>query len=73
MNGGKKTNGRKRYMVVDTQGLVLVLKVHAANIADCDGAVLVISGMPDCFPGIQKLCTDSSHNGSIRTWTGPHP
>jgi len=30
----KKVKGRKRHIVVDTQGHMLHLKVHAANIAD---------------------------------------
>src|SRR5215212_3139156 len=35
-DGGKKVNGRKRHLLVDTQGLMLALKVHAANISDRD-------------------------------------
>jgi len=30
-DGGKKVKGRKRHLLVDTQGLVLKAKVHAAN------------------------------------------
>ena len=67
-DGGKKMNGRKRHLVVDTQGLVLAVKVHAADIADRDGAPLVLAGMSDHFPDIKKLWTDSSYNGSFRTW-----
>ncbi len=31
---GKKVKGRKRHLLVDTQGLVLKAKVHAANVFD---------------------------------------
>jgi len=31
-DGGKKVKGRKRHLLVDTQGLVLKAKVHAANV-----------------------------------------
>jgi putative transposase len=31
-DGGKKVKGRKRHLLVDTQGLVLKAKVHAVNI-----------------------------------------
>lgn len=55
-------------MVVDTQGLVLAAKVHAADLADRDGAVLVLDGMPKRFPRIRKLWTDSNYNGRFRTW-----
>lgn len=41
-DAGKKINGRKRHIVVDTMGLILAVVVHAANIQDYDGAVLAI-------------------------------
>ena len=44
-DAGKKINGRKRHIVVDTMGLILAVVVHAANIQDYDGAVLVY---PSC-------------------------
>jgi putative transposase len=33
-DAGKKVKGRKRHLLVDTQGLVLKAKVHAANVFD---------------------------------------
>jgi transposase len=33
-DGGKKVKGRKRHLLVDTQGLVLKAKVHAASVMD---------------------------------------
>jgi putative transposase len=41
-DAGKKVNGRKRHIVVDTLGLILTLVVHPANVQDYDGAVLVL-------------------------------
>jgi transposase len=32
--GGKKVKGRKRHILVDTQGLVLKAKVHSAKVMD---------------------------------------
>jgi putative transposase len=40
---GKKVNGRKRYIVVDTLGLILALVVHPADVQDYDGAVQVLA------------------------------
>ncbi|MFD5756840.1 transposase [Streptomyces sp. NPDC127044] len=37
-NGGKKVPGRKRHIVTDTLGLLLVVAVTAANIGDRDAA-----------------------------------
>ena len=36
-DGAKKVKGRKRHLLVDTQGLVLMAKVHRANVTDRDG------------------------------------
>jgi putative transposase len=36
-DGGKKISGRKRHLLVDTEGLVVGVAVHEANIADRDG------------------------------------
>jgi putative transposase len=41
-DAGKKINGRKRHIVVDTLGLMLAVVVHSASIQDYDGAVLVL-------------------------------
>lgn len=41
-DAGKKINGRKRHIVVDTLGLILAVVVHPANVQDYDGAVLVL-------------------------------
>jgi transposase len=67
-DSGKKVSGRKRHLLVDTQGLVLIAKVHAANIVDRDGAPLVLNDLPTRYPRIRKLWTDSIYNGSFRTW-----
>ncbi len=41
-DGGKKVKGRKRHLLVDTQGLVLKAKVHAANVMDWDGIKMLL-------------------------------
>jgi putative transposase len=41
-DGGKKVEGRKRHLLVDTQGLVLKARVHSANIQDRDGIKLLL-------------------------------
>ena len=41
-DAGKKVAGRKRHLLVDTLGLILVAVVHAANIQDREGAKAVI-------------------------------
>jgi putative transposase len=41
-DGAKKVKGRKRHLLVDTQGLVLVAKVHDASVTDRDGIKLLL-------------------------------
>jgi hypothetical protein len=41
-DGGKKTRGRKRHLLVDTEGLVLKVKVHSAKVPDQDGLKLLL-------------------------------
>jgi len=36
-DGGKKIKGRKRHLLVDTQGLVLKARVHSAEVQDREG------------------------------------
>jgi putative transposase len=41
-DGAKQIKGRKRHVLVDTQGLVLKCKVHAASVMDRDGVALLL-------------------------------
>jgi len=41
-DGGKKVKGRKRHLMVDTQGLVLKARLHSAEIQDRDGIKLLV-------------------------------
>ena len=36
-DGGKKVKGRKRHILVDTEGFVLKAKVHSAKVMDYEG------------------------------------
>ena len=41
-DGGKKVKGRKRHLMVDTQGLVLKARLHSAEIQERDGIKLLL-------------------------------
>lgn len=41
-DGGKKLYGRKRHLLVDTEGLVLKAKVHSAKVPEQDGLRLLL-------------------------------
>ncbi len=60
-DAGKKVNGRKRHLLVDTLGLLLGVVVHAANIQDYDGAKLVLPRAKHRFPYLRKLWVDGMY------------
>jgi transposase len=66
-DGGKKVNGRKRHLLVDTEGLVLRARVHEAGIMDRDEIVLLLGqGEPPVqarFPRLRHLWLDAGYNG----------
>ena len=57
-DGGKQLNGRKRQLVVDTQGLVLKGVVHPAGLHDRVGAKLVLHALRTTFPRLAHLWAD---------------
>jgi transposase len=64
-DGGKKVNGRKRHLLVDTLGLVMAVKVHEADIQDRAGAVLRLWDLPNNFPRMKHLWADARYTGKL--------
>lgn len=62
-DAGKRVKGRKRHMVTDTQGLLLALFVHAANIQDNHGAVPLLASLRASFPKLRHLFADRVYRG----------
>ncbi len=52
---GKKIWGRKRHLLVDTQGNLLTIKVLAACGSDQAGAKTLLTPVKDAFPSIKLL------------------
>jgi len=67
-DAGKKTSGRKRHLLVDTIGLVLMVVVHAADIQDRDGAKLLLQDIKSAFPRLQLIWADGGYRGSLIEW-----
>ncbi len=68
-DGHKKVNGRKRHIVVDTLGLVLVVVVHAANIHDSPGARLVMKRLTQQgYQRLSKILADSAYGKKLARW-----
>ncbi len=62
-DAGKKIKGKKRHVLVDTQGLLLLALVHSADIQDRDGGVLLMSAMFGLYPFLLKLYADGCYQG----------
>jgi transposase len=61
---GKQVKGRKRHLLVDTEGLVLRAVVHPANIMDRDGVKLVLcAGVCTQFPRLRHVWLDAADHG----------
>ena len=67
-DGGKKINGRKRHLLVETQGLILRALVHPADLADREGAKLLLAPLRDQLPRVQQLWADSAYAGKCAEW-----
>ena len=63
-DGAKKVKGRKRHLLVDTQGLVLEARVHSAKVVDRDGIKLLLgSSVSDRLPRLSHLWLDAGYTG----------
>jgi putative transposase len=69
-DAGKKINGVKRHILVDTLGLLLAVVVHAANIQDRDGAKLVFerAKIKGTWPRMQRVWADGGYAGKLIAW-----
>lgn len=67
-DAGKKINGRKRHILVDTMGLLLAVVVHAASVQDRDGAKLVMMRIAGRFPRLERIWADGAYAGALIEW-----
>jgi transposase len=67
-DAGKKINGRKRHLAVDTLGLVLAVVVTAASVQDRDGAYRLLALLRERFSTITLVWADGGYAGRLVTW-----
>jgi putative transposase len=67
-DAGKKVKGRKRHILVDTIGLLLIVVVHAANIQDRDGAKIVLEQVTGRFSRLQLIWAAAGYSGKLVEW-----
>jgi putative transposase len=73
-DGGKKVNGRKRHIVVDTLGLLLAVAVTSAALDEGSHAYRVLRKLsPEAYPRLTLLWADSKyHNKALQRWLRRH-
>ena len=62
-DAGKKVKGRKRHLLVDVIGLILVLVVTPASVQDRDGAVPVLEQAALEHSSLRKVWADGAYHG----------
>lgn len=67
-DGGKKVNGRKRHIAVDSCGLLLMVLVTGAAVQDRDGGRLLLWALATCFRRVRKVWVDGAYRGALLTY-----
>jgi len=67
-DAGKKIEGRKRHLAVDTLGLILVILVTAASVQDRDGARPLLWRLAASFRHVSLVWADGGYAGKLVTW-----
>jgi len=73
-DGGKKINGRKRHLLVDTLGLLLVVLMTSAGLDDGVAAPILLGHVtPQAFPRLVTIFADQKyHNHTLDAWMAEH-
>ncbi len=71
-DAGKKVNGRKRHILVDTQGLLLKVIVTAASVPDPIAARLLLRRLDGFCKKLRKIWVDGTYRGSLMDWVEQH-
>ena len=67
-DAGKKINGRKRHILVDTLGLIWAVVVHTADVQDRQGAKTVLAKIRDRMPRLRLVWADGGYTGQLLNW-----
>ena len=61
-------NGRKRHVLVDTNGLLLKARVHAAYVQDKAGGQHLLRGLKTVLPRLQRILADGGYKPFFVNW-----
>ena len=64
----KQVQGRKRHLLVDTEGLLMKVRVHSAKVPDADGIRLLLEPMRGRLGRLSHLWVDAGYQGRGKRW-----
>jgi putative transposase len=70
-DGGKLGHGRKRNLVTDTLGSVVLVKVTAANVQEVHAGKRILEMLkdrPELIERLKKIFADGGYRGDLVTW-----
>ncbi|NTW97413.1 MAG: IS5 family transposase [Oscillochloris sp.] len=67
-DSGKKVTGRKRHILVDTMGLLMIVVVTAASVSDPAGAQLLFSRLGGAGKKLRRIWVDGTYRGKLVDW-----
>jgi transposase len=67
-DNGKKVNGRKRHLAVDTMGLLLAVMATAASVSDTAAGRQVLWRLRARFPRLRQVWVDGGYQRGLIEW-----
>ena len=67
-DGAKRVKGRKRRLLVDTVGLILLARVHAADLHDRLGGQRLVEAASGALPRLELVWGDGAYAGTFARW-----
>jgi len=64
----KQVEGRKRHLLVDTEGLLMKVRVHSAKVPDQDGIRLLLEPVRGRLGRLAHLWVDAGYQGRGKRW-----
>ena len=71
-DSGKMVKGRKRHLLVDTLGLLLIIVVTAASVSDPQGAKMVFGRLRGRGKKLRRIWVDGTYRGKLIDWVSDH-
>jgi transposase len=67
-DGGKKINGRRRHVITDCLGMILMVMVTAANVTDREAARIMLPRLRARFRELSLVWADGGYTGRLVDW-----